>query len=99
MNGGIRRWWFWCIAALVVLADGVRGEVHPTGRKQPLFSEPSHRTPTDWQVRCLPTGQQFLLAVYYASFKATIETSSGPLPFSQLPWAKEAIIRIRVDEL
>jgi len=87
------------VALLLMLAAPAHGEVLPTRRPPQFFKDSSFSTPSDWQVRVLPTGQTFHLAVYYSSFKATIETEHGPKPFSQMPWAKDAIVRVLAHQL
>ncbi|MDO9542984.1 MAG: hypothetical protein Q7J98_11780 [Kiritimatiellia bacterium] len=99
MSRIINKTEFYCIAMLIIFASAAYGEVYPTGKQQQLFNDQSFQTPTNWQIRALPSGQKFLPVVYYSSFKTTVETKDGPIPFSQMPWAKEAIVRIRVDEL
>lgn len=90
---------FYCIAILLFPASAVYGEVYPTGKQQQLFKEQSFQTPTNWQIRTLPTGQKFLMSTYYGAFSATIQTKDGPMPFSHIPWAREAIVRIGYDQL
>ena len=98
-NRALREWAGVGVALLLILASAAHGEVLPTRRAPQFFTDRSFSTPSNWQVRSLPTGQTFHLAVYYSSFKATIETEDGPKPFSQMHWAKDAIVRVRAHEL
>lgn len=90
---------FWFVLAIVVVPCASYGEVYPTGKQQSLFKEQSLPNPTSWQIRSLPSGKKFHMSTYYGTFSATIQTKEGPLPFSRMPWAKEAIVRIGYNEL
>ncbi len=89
-----------CSVVLFLFLPGAPcGEVVPTRKTQPLFKEPSFQTPANWQVRTMPNGQKFVPVLYYGTFLSTVETKDGRKPFSKMPWAKDAIVRIRYDEL
>lgn len=86
--------------AIGMLLCGVaRGEVVPTGKSPQLFQDQSLHTPSNWEVRTPPIGKQFRLTVSHSVFQTTIETPDGPRPFSELPWARQAIIRIMAHQL
>jgi len=82
------------VVLLVTVARAVYGEVYPTGAPQQLFRDQSLAAPANWRVRTLPGGHSFLPVTYYQTFDTTVQTDDGPTPFSGLPWAKDAIVRI-----
>ncbi|MDO9543470.1 MAG: hypothetical protein Q7J98_14280 [Kiritimatiellia bacterium] len=95
MSRIINKIGFYCVAMLMIVAGTAYGEVYPTGKQQQLFQEPSFQTPTNWQVRTLPTGKKFQFVVYWRTFKTIIQTKDGPKPFSDcFDWAKDAIVRV-----
>ena len=100
--GMIRIASHWKIAGLVLgmlLCGVARGEVVPTGKSPQLFPDQPLVTPSNWDVRTPPIGEKFRLTVSHSVFQTTIETPDGPRPFSELPWAKHAIVRIMADQL
>ncbi|MDA1211863.1 MAG: hypothetical protein O2955_05065 [Planctomycetota bacterium] len=89
----------WVCGFLLMLVSVTSAEVRPTGRDEPLFRERLFESPAQWHVKRLPTGRDFHLATYYSSFSSTVEGSDGPMPFSEIPWANQAIVRVSYDEL
>lgn len=85
----------------VVLAQTARAEVLPSGRDTRLFSAgPSHDVPSSWRIKALPGGTAFVPVLYYPTFaKQDVRTPQGVMRFCDQPWAKNAIVRVRVDEL
>lgn len=82
------------------LTSVAAGEIIPTGVAATLFSERTSEVPPGWRVKSLPGGKAFLPVLYYATFsKEAVETPDGPRRFSDLPWARESIVRVRVGEL
>ncbi len=74
-------------------------EVLPTGETTRLFAEPRRDASPVWDVKSLSVGGTFRPVVYFSTFRTTIQTTHGPMLFADQPWAKQAIVRIRVDEL
>lgn len=87
------------LLADVLLARVTHGEVVPTRKPLTLFSDSSLQTASNWQVQTLPVGEKFRLTVSLPVFQTTIETPDGPRPFSELPWAKQAIIRVMAHQI
>jgi hypothetical protein len=100
MSGFIRFIACICTALVAWTYDhGTAAEVLPSRRQQPLFAEGLATVPQAWRPRPITGGRDFLPVVYYSSFKQTVETPDGPKPFSDQPWARQAIVRVLVDEL
>lgn len=99
MIGIALHWRIACLVIGLLLCSVARGEVVPSRKTPQLFPDRPLFTPSNWNVRTLPVGEKFRLTVSHPVFQTTIETPDGPRRFSELPWAKQAIVRIMADQL